>query len=49
MGLPISSQGRRGRSGPPPPVLGGNTDEVLTALGLHADELAALRQQRVVD
>jgi crotonobetainyl-CoA:carnitine CoA-transferase CaiB-like acyl-CoA transferase len=49
MGLPISSQGRRGRSGPPPPVLGGNTDEVLTALGLHADKLAALRQQRVVD
>jgi crotonobetainyl-CoA:carnitine CoA-transferase CaiB-like acyl-CoA transferase len=30
-------------------VLGGNTDEVLTALGLHADKLAALRQQRVVD
>jgi crotonobetainyl-CoA:carnitine CoA-transferase CaiB-like acyl-CoA transferase len=49
MGLPFSSQGRRGRSGQPPPVLGANTDAVLTALGLHADELAALRQQRVVD
>jgi len=49
MGLPFSSQGRRGRSGQPPPVLGANTDAVLTALGLHADELAALRQQGVVD
>jgi formyl-CoA transferase/CoA:oxalate CoA-transferase len=49
MGLPFSSQGRRGRSGQPPPVLGASTDEVLTALGLHADELAALRQQRVVN
>jgi formyl-CoA transferase/CoA:oxalate CoA-transferase len=49
MGLPFSSQGRRGRSGQPPPVLGASTDEVLTALGLHADERAALRQQRVVD
>ena len=37
------------RSGQPPPVLGANTDEVLAALGLHADELAALRQQGVVD
>jgi crotonobetainyl-CoA:carnitine CoA-transferase CaiB-like acyl-CoA transferase len=49
MGLPFSSQGRRGRNGQPPPVLGASTDEVLTALGLDADELAALRQQRVVD
>ncbi|TWO71299.1 CoA transferase [Caenimonas sedimenti] len=49
MGLPFSSQGRRGRSGQPPPVLGASTDEVLTALGLDANELAALRQQRVVD
>lgn len=49
MGLPFSSQGRRGRSGPPPPVLGASTNEVLTALGLQADELAALRQQGVVN
>jgi crotonobetainyl-CoA:carnitine CoA-transferase CaiB-like acyl-CoA transferase len=30
-------------------VLGASTNEVLTALGLQADELAALRQQGVVN
>jgi formyl-CoA transferase/CoA:oxalate CoA-transferase len=30
-------------------VLGASTDEVLTALGLYANDLAALRRQRVVD
>lgn len=49
MGLPFSSQGRRGRSGEPPPVLGADTAEVLTALGLDADERAALRRQGIID
>jgi crotonobetainyl-CoA:carnitine CoA-transferase CaiB-like acyl-CoA transferase len=48
MGLPFSSQGRRGRSGQPPPTLGASTDEVLSALGLDTHDLAALRRQHVV-
>jgi formyl-CoA transferase/CoA:oxalate CoA-transferase len=48
MGLPINSQGRRGRTGQSPPALGVHTDEVLGALGLSAQELAELRRGSVI-
>jgi crotonobetainyl-CoA:carnitine CoA-transferase CaiB-like acyl-CoA transferase len=32
----------------PPPVLGEHTDEVLAELGLAADEIAALRKDKIV-
>ena len=48
MGLPINSQGRRGRTGQSPPALGAHTDEVLVALGLNAQELAELRRGSVI-
>jgi formyl-CoA transferase len=32
----------------PPPVLGADTDEILTSLGYEADEIAALRRQGAI-
>jgi len=48
MGLPFSSQGQRGRSGLAPPALGADTEAVLAAAGLSAQELAALRGLSVI-
>ncbi len=48
MGLPFSSQGRRGRTGEPPPALGADTESVLLAAGLSAHELTVLRDESVI-
>jgi formyl-CoA transferase/CoA:oxalate CoA-transferase len=48
MGLPFSSQGRRGRAAEPPPALGADTDTVLAAAGLTANEIAGLRAASVI-
>lgn len=48
MGLPFSSQGRRGRAAAPPPALGADTDTVLAAAGLAPHEIAGLRAASVI-
>ena len=46
--LPIAFEGKRPTSEHDIPEIGGDTDVVLASLGLAADEIAALRERRVV-
>jgi len=48
VGSPLRLDGERADSELPPPALGGHTAEVLTGLGLGADEAARLRAEEVI-
>ncbi len=47
-GVPVKLSATPGAVRTPPPVLGDHTEGVLRDLGLSADEIAALREERVV-
>jgi crotonobetainyl-CoA:carnitine CoA-transferase CaiB-like acyl-CoA transferase len=49
VGVPVKLSETPGRVRDPAPLLGQHTDEVLqTYLGMHQDEIAALRQAGVI-
>ena len=48
LGVPIKLSATPGRVRSAPPTLGEHTDEVLREIGLSADEIAQLRESRVV-
>jgi crotonobetainyl-CoA:carnitine CoA-transferase CaiB-like acyl-CoA transferase len=46
--LPVSIDGTRTAQHNPPPLLGEHTDAILTELGYSKDEMAALREKKII-
>ena len=48
VGLPFHLMGTPGGPQSPPPMIGEHTDEILTGLGFAKEEIARLKEQRVI-
>ena len=48
VGLPFHLMGTPGGPQSPPPMIGEHTDEILTSLGFAKEEIARLKEQRVI-